>query len=249
MGTAALTNSLQQPPAVAGALDPAQQTAARVVGVLYLLTMATAMFSQLYVDGQLLVRGDALLSARNIAASEQLFRVGIVFDLATVAGVVALVWALYVILKPVNRNLAMLAAVFRFVECSIIAATISNAFVTLRVLEGADYLSALGTEHSQALARLVLVGQGAGFLIAFVFLGIGSTVFSVLWFKSGYIPRALAAWGVFSSSTLAIVTLANMVFPSLGDLMGLAYMAPMFIYEVGLGLWLLVIGIKAPVAA
>jgi len=49
-----------------------------------------------------------------------------------------------------------------------------------------------------------------------VFLRLGSTVFSYLWFKSRYIPRALAALGIFSSLVLALVTLAIMVFPGLG---------------------------------
>ena len=80
--------------------------------------------------------------------------------------------------------------------------------------------------------------------IAFVFLGLGSTVFSYLWFKSRYIPRALAAWGIFSSLVLAIVSLAIMVFPGLAAV-GLAYMMPMGIYEVGLGLWLLFKGLRA----
>ena len=77
------------------------------------------------------------------------------------------------------------------------------------------------------------------------FLGLGSTLFSYLRFKSRYIPRALAALGIFSSLVLAIVTLTIMVFPALGAI-GLTYMAPMFFYEVGLGLWLLVKGLQAP---
>ncbi len=152
-------------------IEPAQHTAAKVAGFLYLFTMATAIFGESYVRGQLIVRGDAVQTARNIAASERLFRIGIAGDLITVVGVVILVWALYVVLKPIN------------------------------------------------------------------------------WFKSRYIPRALAAWGIFSSLVLAIVTLAIMVFPSLADVMTLAYMVPMFIYEVGLGLWLLVKGIQAPIVA
>jgi hypothetical protein len=78
-----------------------------------------------------------------------------------------------------------------------------------------------------------------------VFLGLGSTVFAFLWLKSHYIPKALAALGIVSSLVLAIVTLAIMVFPSLGAL-GLSYMMPLGIYEVGLGFWLLIKGIQAP---
>jgi hypothetical protein len=46
---------------------------------------------------------------------------------------------------------------------------------------------------------------------------------------------------------LAIVTLAIMVFPALACVLTLVYMAPMGIYEITLGFWLLVKGIQAPI--
>jgi hypothetical protein len=83
--------------------------------------------------------------------------------------------------------------------------------------------------------------------VGFILLGLGSTVFAYLLLKSRYVPKALAAWGIFSSLLLAVGTLAIMVFPGLGAV-GLAYMMPMGIYEVGPGLWLLIKGIRAPSA-
>jgi Domain of unknown function (DUF4386) len=64
----------------------------------------------------------------------------------------------------------------------------------------------------QALARLFTSLQGAGYLVGLVFFGLGPTVFAYLWLKSRYIPRALAALGVFSSLLVVVVTLAIMVF-------------------------------------
>ena len=76
-----------------------------------------------------------------------------------------------------------------------------------------------------------LRAYGAGFSIGFVFLGLGSAVFSYLWWKSGYIPRVIAAWGIFSSLLLALVTLIIIVFPALGTSLGLTYMVPMGLYK------------------
>ncbi len=226
---------------------PEQHTAARVVGFIYLIAMATSMFAELYLRGPLIVRGDAMQTAINIAASERLFRISIVIHLITFASDAVLAVALYVVLRPVNRNVALLGAAWRLADCSILAAIMLNDFAVLRLLSGADYLRALDTQQLQALARLFLSVEAAGFQIGFVFLGLGSTVFSYLWLKSRYIPPALASWGIFSSLVLALVTLAIMVFPGLG-VVGLTYMAPMFIYEVGLGLWLLVKGLREPAA-
>jgi len=229
-------------------IEPEQRTAAKIAGSIYLIAMATSMFAELYARGPLIVRGDAVQTAINIVASERLFRISTVIHLLTFASDAAIAVALYVILRPVNRNVALLAAFFRLADCSILAANLLNDFAVLRLLGGADYLRVFDTQQLQALARFFISVEAAGFQIGFVFLGLGSTVFSYLWLRSRYIPRGLAAWGIFASLVLALGTLAIMVFPGLG-VVGLTYMAPMFFYEVGLGLWLLIKGIRAPAAS
>ena len=226
-------------------IEPAQHTAAKVAGFLYLFTMVTANFAEFYARGRMIVPGDAVQTARNIAASERLFRLGIVSNLITFASVVILVVALYVVLKPINRNVALLAAFWRLAESAIFALITLNDFVVLRLLSGADYLRAFDTQQLQALTYTFVGVHDAGYLIGLVFFGLGSTVFAYLWFKSRYIPRALAAWGIFSSLVVAIVTLAIMVFPSLAAVVIPVYFAPIFIFEVTLGLWLLLKGIQA----
>src|SRR5713101_3900573 len=133
MSTAALTNRL----------EPAQHTAAKVARFLYLFRMVTANFAEFYARGRLIVAGDAVQTAKNIAASERLFRLGTVSNLITFAAVVPLIVALYVVLKPINRNVALLAAFWRLVECSIFALITLNDFLALRLLSGADYLFAV----------------------------------------------------------------------------------------------------------
>jgi hypothetical protein len=225
-------------------IEPEQHTAAKVVGCIYLIAMATSMFAELCARAPLITR-DAMQTAINIAASERLFRIGSAIHLLTFASDAALAVALYVVLRPVNRNLALLGAFWRLADCSILAINMLNDFVVLRLVNGADYLRAFDTRQLQALARLFISVEAAGFQIGFVFLGLGSTVFSYLWLKSGYVPRAFAGWGIFASLLLALGTLAIMVFPRLG-VVGLSYMAPMFFYEVGLGIWLLIKGLRAP---
>ncbi len=101
-------------------IGPAQHTGAKVAGSLYLLIMVTGIFAEFYARGRLIVPGDAVQTARNIAASELLFRIGIVSDLIKFPGEIILVLALYVVCKPINRNVALLAAFWRLAECSIL---------------------------------------------------------------------------------------------------------------------------------
>jgi hypothetical protein len=231
------------------AIEPDQRTAARVAGFLYLAQMATAVFGESFVRGRLLVAGDATQTASNIVQAERLFRLSIAGDLVTYAAVIVLTWALYVVVRPVNRNLALLAVLFRIAEVAILCVATVNSLVALRLLSGAEYLKTFEAGQLHSLARLVLSAQGIAMNIGFIPLGLGSAVFAYLLLKSRYVPRALAGWGIFASLVLAIVTWAIIVFPGIGEVMGLAYMAPMGIYEVGLGLWLLVRGIREPAVA
>jgi hypothetical protein len=227
-------------------LEPAQHTAARVAGLLYLVMMVTGLFAEFYARGPLIIPDDAAQTATNIAASELLFRLGVVANLITFAGSVPLLWALYVLLEPVNRNLALLAVFWRLVETSVLAAVVVNDFAALRLVSGAGYLRAIDTEQLQALARLFVGVQADGYRIGLVFLGLGTTVFAYLLFTSRYVPRGLALWGIVSSLVLALVTLAIMVLPKLASVVVPAYFAPIAIFEVALGAWLFFKGVRAP---
>lgn len=111
-------------------------------------------------------------------------------------------------------------------------------------MSGADYLQALRTDQLQALARISISAYGAGVNVGFVFLGLGSAVFAYLWFKSNYIPKVLAALGVFGSLLLAAGSFAIIIFPDLAKILSLAYMMPLGVFEVTMGFWLLLKGLR-----
>ncbi|HEV8579599.1 MAG TPA: DUF4386 domain-containing protein [Thermoanaerobaculia bacterium] len=243
MTTDVLTSPLYGSRTAARALEPMQHTAARLAGFLYLLTNATAIFA-FAIRGRLIVRGDVVRTAKNIAASERLFRAGIVAELVTIAAVIMLIVALYVVLKPVSRNVALLAAFWRLAENFILVVVVLSEFAVLRLLGGGDTLQAVDTRELQALAYTFLRVYGDGFRIGFMFLGLGSAAFAYLWLKSRYIPRWLAALGLVASLLMAVVEMSVMVFPDLASVVGMAYMAPMGLFEIGGGLWLLIKGIR-----
>jgi hypothetical protein len=227
------------------AVGDSQRKAARVAGILYLSTIVTANLTEFYVRHQLMVHGDALQTIRNIAAHEQLFRLGIASDLLMLAGSIVLVVALYVILKPVNRNLALVAMFWWLVECSVAAATLGIDFAAVHSLTGSKPLPALNAEQLQSLARLLISLDAGGNRVAALFFGLGSTLFCYLWFKSRYIPRLLAALGILASLVPTFIPLSTIVFASLADmpLRRARSGIPIAIFEVIVGLWLLVKGI------
>jgi hypothetical protein len=92
----------------------------------------------------------------------------------------------------------------------------------------------------QALARLSMAAHGAAYNLGFVWFGFGSTVFCYVWFKSRYVPTALAAWGMFASLLLGTRGLLVIVFPELAAMIATpVYFGPIFIFEVTMGFWLL----------
>jgi hypothetical protein len=219
---------------------------ARVAGFIYLFAMALGIFSQVFVLGRIVVPGDAAATANNISTSEGLFRLGIAVDVITFVSDVVIAWAFYELLKPVDKSLALLGAFLRIADGAILAVTTFSGLITLRLLSGVDYLRAFAPTQLQSLARLFVSARGLGFDVGFVFLGLGSTVFAYLLFKSRYVPRALAGWGIFASLALAIGSLATILFPWFATNVSMTYMVPMFFYEVPLGLWFLVKGVRVP---
>src|ERR1700730_14736863 len=107
MSTDVSTDYLLRSSTTARDISPAQHTAAKIIGIIYPIQMATGIFGEVFVRGQLIVRSDATSTAENIMAHEQLFRLSIAGDLITYILVMVLTWALYVLLRPVNRHLAL----------------------------------------------------------------------------------------------------------------------------------------------
>jgi hypothetical protein len=164
---------------------------ARIAGFIYLFAMALAIFSQSYILGKIVVPGDAAATAHGILAFEGLFRLGVALDVITFVTDVVIGWAFYELLKSVDGSLALLGAFLRISDAAILATVTLSGLMTLRVLSGVDYLRVFDANQLYGLARLYLSARG------FVFLGFGSTIFAYLLFRSRFVPRVLAAWGIF----------------------------------------------------
>ncbi len=223
--------------------DMMQQKPARVAGFMFLLTMATGIFAEFIRFKYLFVPGNVAETANNIVAFDGLFRIAIVSELVTYAGVVLLASSLYVLLKPVNKNLAQLALFWRLGEVSVMSAVLLTNIFVLVLLSGAEYLTVFATDQLQALVKLFLAARFSGYWIGLVFFGLGSTVFNYLWFKSNKIPRLLAVFGIFSSLVVMIISFAALLYPHQAAMLRLGFL-PMFIDEVVLGFWLLIKGIN-----
>jgi hypothetical protein len=226
--------------------DQSQRTAAKVAGFAYLITFATVVYVNFGIHDRLILENNAE-TVRNILAHERLFRIGIVGDLIYCVGVVVLLSALYVILRPVSRGLALLAAFWRLVWVLMWLVMTLHLFDVLRLLTSADYSHAWGAEQLQALTSFYLGTRFDYYYVGLLFGALASTVCGYLWFKSHYIPRALAAFGLISSAFCVGCTLVLYIFPNFDKIVNLWWFdTPMGLFDIALSFWLLFKGLRQP---
>src|SRR5574341_46135 len=212
-------------------------TLARVAGLLYLMGLP-APFGLIYVPSRLIVSGDAAATAANIMASETLFRFGIVSNLYVSVVNLLLVLALYRLLTPVGKHMALLMVMFVVAGAAIAMLNEMTQFAVLRLLSGADYLTVFTTDQVQALALLFLNMHSQGINIAQIFWGLWLLPMGYLVFKSGFLPRIIGA--------LLIIAGFGYVIQSFAAVLG--YNLSIIFYtgwgELLLLLWLLIKGVN-----
>jgi len=164
---------------------------ARVAGLAYVVVIMLGIFSVSYIDSNILVPGNDAETVDNIMNNELRFRISIASEIIMYVLVVLLAHALYVILKTVNRNLALLAMLWRIGEAIVGAGVaVLTGFIPLLLLNGK---AALEQDQLQALVGLFLQLRSAGLDVVLIFIGMGGTVFCYLFFTSKYVPRILDA--------------------------------------------------------
>ena len=220
------------------------QKYAKIAGVLYLLIAVLSGFVHFYVPAQLIVPGDATTTANNIMASGGLFRMGMGTELVLLLSEIVVSVLLYVLLKPVNRTLSLVAAVSRLVMTAIHGVNLLNHFVVLLLLGGAGYLTVFAPNQLHGLVMLFLDTYNYGFNIGIVFFTLHTLLLGYLIFKSGYFPKILGVLFIIASlgyllDSFSYVLLANYK-------TGPVYLAlPIAIAEIAFPLWLLFKGVNA----
>jgi hypothetical protein len=225
-------------------IDQAQRNAAKVAGFALLFSMVIVVFANYGLLNPLLIRGNAAETARNIMAHETQFRVTVVCFLAYSASVVVLLAALYVILRPVNRGLALVGALFRLVFALLWLLSTLNLLGALRLLGNAAYLQVFEPDRLQTLARVYIAATFDDYYVGLPFFGLAATVCAWLWLKSNYIPRWLALFGVISSAFCVFCAFVYLIFPGFAKPVNPYWFdSPMALFELVVGLWLLFKGL------
>lgn len=213
----------------------------RVAGLTYILIIIVGVLKVNFIEPSVIVKeGYGLVN--NILANEFLFRIGIACETIMYILVIVLSLALYIILKPIDKNLALSALFLRFGEAIIgVTLTIISGLIPLLMLN-AD--SVIEKEQMQALIELFLNVRIVGLNIVLIFIGLGGTVFCYLFYRSWLVPRMLAVWGIFTYISMLMLGLLSILFPNRPDMIETVLFSLGALFEVIFGFWLLLKGVN-----
>jgi hypothetical protein len=225
---------------IAGRSDRTVAIYARIAGLAYLFAIMYYFFSVTFIWKHVVVPGDNAATVENLINHEMRFRISVAGEIIVLAIVIPLAHALYVILKRVNPNLALLALLFRVGE-SILGALIAMlaGVVPLLLLKGE---AAFGQQHMEALTGLFCQIREEWDVEA-IFYGAGSAIFCYLLFKSRCIPRIISACGIIIYLSMLILAPVNIIIPDLPELVSTIILRSLLWFEVIIGVWLLVWGV------
>ena len=213
----------------------------RFAGLLYVLASLLGIFGLLYVPSRLMVSGNAMETARNIADSETLFRLGIAAHLVGEALFVFAALALYDLFKVVNGRRALHMLILILLAIPIAFLNELNAIAALLLARGSEFLSIVEQPQRDALAMLFLKVRGYGFDVAGIFWGLWLFPLGLLVYRSGFVPRILGVALMVNGFAFPIDSLTSLVLPRYEALVS-GWMRPFHFGEQIFMLWLLIMG-------
>jgi hypothetical protein len=243
------TNSIDPPKDGFAVANNSQRTAAKVAGIAGIVAFVLVVFGNYVLLEPLVVPRSAVDTARNILGHQTQFRFALACFIKYDIGGIVLLTALYVILAPVNRGLALAGALFRLVFVMLWLVAPLNSLGALRLLNDTSYLQILEPERLQALARAQIAASFDDYYVGLPFFGLAATVCAWLWLKSGYIPKGLSIFGVIASGWCVFCAFVYLIFPDFNKIVNdYIFDSPMALFELVVSFWLLIKGLK-PVAS
>ncbi len=223
--------------------ETSPQVYARIGGWLYLYIIVAGAYAEIFVRDKLIVSGDATATANNLMAHESLWRVSVASELLWLACAIAVTLILYVLLKPVNSDLALLAVFFNLVSIAVEAVSTLILLAAMFPLAGASYLKAFEPRQLDALAYISLKLYDYGFGITLVFFGFYLLLNGYLVYRSGYFPKLLGVLLMIGGFGYLINSFALFLAPTYAATIFPILVLP-FIAEASFCVWLIVMGVN-----
>jgi hypothetical protein len=221
------------------------QALARTGGVLYLIIIVIGVLGEALIRNTLVVPGNAAETARRILESEFLWRAGIAGQLVLLFCALGLTLVWYRLLRPVNRNLTLLAVFFALMSLAVESVSALHLQAVLAPLSTAEFLAAADPAPFHQLAYLSVIAHTHTFAIALAFFGVECLIIGYLVRKSGFLPKIIGTLMQIAGACYLINTFAMILYPPLASNLFPTILVPAFIGESAFCLWLLIKGIES----
>ena len=196
------------------AADHELQRGARIAGVAMLLSIVFGALGEAYIPGRIIIRSDAAATAANILAHPVLFRMG--FATYLVEGIcdIALSVIFYILLRPVNRNLALISAAFGIASMITFASAESSYFAASLVLRDGAGMGAFTADQRNALALLALRVSATIAALFLALYGIATMIRGYLIMRSRYFPAVFGVLFMIGGAGFFLRTATFLLAPS-----------------------------------
>ncbi|MEZ4899147.1 MAG: DUF4386 domain-containing protein [Saprospiraceae bacterium] len=217
----------------------------RVTGILYLLVIVLAGFSQGFVRTTVMVPGDAMETSARILTHSGLFRWGLVTDLAAFILDAVVSVLLYQLLKPFGKTLAMITSALRLLAHPAIGAVnLLNHYLAGYVLSGAPFLSVFEPEQLQSLSLLFMDTHRNGYLLAGGFFGVHCLLLGILLVQSRLMPQFFGIAILVAGLAYLLETFGDFLMPGHEETLAWIVGLSAAIGEVGFTLYLIIRGAR-----
>lgn len=219
------------------------QVYARAGGVLYLIIIALGAFEELFIRNRITVGGDAAATFANLQKMEMLWRAGIAMEMLLLLAAIPLAIVLYVLTRPVHKELALLALLFNVIGIAVEGAYAIQLVEALFPLGKSAYLTAFTPGQLQAMTALAMKTHVFGFGIALLLFGPFFLITGYLIFTSGYLPKPVGVLYQLAGLAYMFNSFVLVLAPQYAGQAFMIMAAPVFAGEMSFALWLLIKGV------
>src|SRR5690606_31681550 len=170
----------------------------RAAGLFYLMIIVIGAMGQIFIRGAIIVPGDASATANNMLAQASLWRIGTFGDLTMHLLDIPVMIILYLLLKPINRNIALITLAFNMIQTALLAGNKIVLIIPMILLGNNAYKTSLGEEQIHMLVMLLNEIHDYGFGLGLVFFGFACLGYGYLIFKSRFLPKTIGILMIFA---------------------------------------------------
>jgi len=166
------------------------QRYAKVAGVLILVSIVAGGFGEAYAPSRLIVANDAAATVANIKSFDFTYRLGFAAFLIESFADITLALLFYALLKPVSRELSLLAAFFGLMGTALFAFA-ELFYLAPAMLLAVGHWKAFSTDQIDDVVLMSLRFYQFAAMIFSGYYGISWILRAYLMFRSGYLPKFL----------------------------------------------------------